>query len=58
MEANAYEADVGIKNLNYNVVITEYLGIASASSGSTNFEILCAGDLLTFTQEVGYDVGV
>ena len=58
LEANAYEADVGIKNLNYNVVITEYLGIASASNDSTNFEILCAVDLLSFTQEVGYDVGV
>jgi len=36
--------------------MTEYAGIATAFSGSFSLEILCAGDILTFTEETGYSV--
>ena len=42
--------------MNYFVEITEYAGIATAISGTTSIEILCAIDLSSFSEEVGYSV--
>ena len=56
-EANAFEpADIGVQTVNYDVEITEYAGIATVLSGSTTLEVLCAIDLSSYNEEVGYSV--
>ena len=42
--------------MNYDVEITEYAGIATVLSGSTTLEVLCAIDLSSYNEEVGYSV--